>query len=311
MVYGASWCPTSSEQSLRDDYGVNDSKQLTDERRKSILTKLTANSPDVKTCVCVLSPTYLSAEMLAVDRLSLNDLSFAAAFRLLRRILEAGYPVSQVFVDTVGDPEKYRQKWLTAFPEHPNIEFTVSKKADSLFPIVGAASISAKVVRDTVVDHWPFIEPSLQQLQQSGEAVAMGSGYPGDPATKSWLVKHMDYVFGFPSAVRFSWATAKTLMESKEAGQLRACVFEWGDEDQYVTSEWTEDQAADDESGSTAKPRNPQAGKKRDREAEKNQPKLSFQANPSAKQAVSSKDALRSRLKVTSLFDASMAASTS
>ncbi len=36
-----------------------------------------------------------------------------------------------------------------------------------------------------------------------------------DPKTKSWLLKHLDPVFGYPQFVRFSWSTAQTLIDSK------------------------------------------------------------------------------------------------
>ena len=35
-----------------------------------------------------------------------------------------------------------------------------------------------------------------------------------DPVTKAWLVAHVDWVFGFPSVVRFSWATCKTILDA-------------------------------------------------------------------------------------------------
>ena len=51
-------------------------------------------------------------------------------------------PAMQVYVDTVGDPKKYEAKLSHLFP---GIKCVVRKKADSLYPIVSAASICAKV----------------------------------------------------------------------------------------------------------------------------------------------------------------------
>lgn len=48
----------------------------------------------------------------------------------------------QVFLDTVGDADKYRIKLSERFP---SIKFVVAKKADSLYPVVSGASIVAKV----------------------------------------------------------------------------------------------------------------------------------------------------------------------
>ena len=55
--------------------------------------------------------------------------------------------IAQVYVDTVGDPSKYQQKLQSIFP---GIKIVVAKKADSLYPIVSAASIMAKVLWVTI-----------------------------------------------------------------------------------------------------------------------------------------------------------------
>lgn len=58
------------------------------------------------------------------------------------------------------------------------------------------------------------------QFEEQGAVAAaftreFGSGYPSDPATKAWLEKNMDPLFGFPSLVRFSWSTCETILDNK------------------------------------------------------------------------------------------------
>ena len=76
-------------------------------------------------------------------------------------------------MDTVGDPGKYEQKLLKRFP---TLKIKVSKKADSLFPCVSAASICAKVTRDEVLKNWKFLEDC--------QNTNFGSGYPGGSKKK-------------------------------------------------------------------------------------------------------------------------------
>jgi ribonuclease H2 subunit A len=76
--------------------------------------------------------------------------------------------ITHVYLDTVGDPTKYEQKILKRFPK---LNVKVSKKADSIYPCVSAASICAKVTRDTVLKNWKFLEDCTN--------TKFGSGYPG------------------------------------------------------------------------------------------------------------------------------------
>ena len=85
-------------------------------------------------------------------------------------VIDSGIDLEEVFVDTVGDPGKYQQKLLDAFPA---LSITVAKKADSLYPVVSAASICAKVCRDSILGHWQFEEHNIEPSR------VFGSGYPG------------------------------------------------------------------------------------------------------------------------------------
>ena len=71
----------------------------------------------------------------------------------------------------------------------PGIQFTVCPKADSIYPIVSAASIAAKVSRDRTLEGHVAVEGGMLSPK-------FGSGYPGDPDTKAWLEAHKTPLFG-------------------------------------------------------------------------------------------------------------------
>ena len=99
----------------------------------------------------------------------------------------------------------------------------MAKKADSLYPCVSAASVCAKVTRDAALD---VLYTAYSGVEDGGEVV-WGSGYPSDARTTTWMKENMDPVFGWGNECRFSWGTAKEMLEAKGA----PCRVDWPDVD--------------------------------------------------------------------------------
>lgn len=129
---------------------------------------------------------------------NLNNLSQDAAIELIARFVDKEeFDVREIYVDAVGSIPSYTAKLTKRFPTVPLIK--VSAKADDLYPIVGAASIVAKVTRDR----------ELAEIGKSMDDGDWGSGYPSDPKTKAWLNRLLAKGDGFdlPDCIRTNWGT--------------------------------------------------------------------------------------------------------
>ncbi|XP_026748985.2 ribonuclease H2 subunit A [Galleria mellonella] len=220
MVYGVAYCPINTKKIL-ENLGCADSKALTEEKRDDILTQIFTDDAalnNVGWASEIISPNYISNSMYRRAKHSLNEVSMNSAIDLIKKVHSSGVNITEVYVDTVGPPEKYQAKLSEIFPE---FKITVAKKADSIYPIVSAASIVAKVTRDHALKVWKFHEDLEMDHTQ------FGSGYPGDPLTKKFIREQIDKVFGYPLLVRFSWSTADHMLQEKAA----TCTFEEVDEE--------------------------------------------------------------------------------
>ncbi|XP_073041808.1 ribonuclease H2 subunit A isoform X1 [Primulina eburnea] len=176
---------------------IGNSKTLKEEKREELFENLKADE-SIGWDADVIDPRELSHKMLKKEKINLNEISHDSAIGLINNVLNLGVLLTEVYLDTVGDAEKYRVKLSEIFR---NIKFVVAKKADSLYPVVSGASIVAKVTRDRALRDW-VLDETAEHLHRN-----FGSGYPGDPGTKAWLADHTHSVFGFPTLVRFSWGT--------------------------------------------------------------------------------------------------------
>jgi ribonuclease H2 subunit A len=105
-------------------------------------------------------PNEMSNEMLDVNGLNLNQLSYNSSAKLLKDVLEKGFTVKRILLDQLGPPARHvfeMRKQCGALLS-PETEVVSESKADDRYPVVSAASIVAKVTRDNLLENWEFVE---------------------------------------------------------------------------------------------------------------------------------------------------------
>jgi ribonuclease HII len=178
---------------------VRDSKKLSAERRELLAPEI----EKVSKCEVVVVPAadidVMRAEM------SLND--FEA--RLFASVIETLHPET-AYVDAVDvDEIEFKRAILKRLPFET--EIVSQHEADDLFPVVSAASIVAKVRRDAEMRS---IEAALGQ--------PMGSGYPSDPTTISFLERWIREKGSPPPHTRLTWDTTRRLLAESKTRKLDA-----------------------------------------------------------------------------------------
>ena len=145
---------------------------------------------------------------------NLNEQAMDATVQLIKDVCSRGVNVKEIYVDTVGKETTYQKKLERVFP---TITVTVAKKADSIYPCVSAASVCAKVTRDAALEvmYEAYAKGARREEghDEQPEPEGWGSGYPGDARATAWLKRNMDPLFGWGSECRFSWGTAKEMLE--------------------------------------------------------------------------------------------------
>ncbi|KAH8820527.1 ribonuclease H-like domain-containing protein [Xylogone sp. PMI_703] len=262
MVYAAFFLPSElSTPLLKTTHHFDDSKVLTAAVRASLMHKLCTPDTDLHSssgwCISALSARDISSNMMRPSTsaaYNLNAQAMDATVGLIRGVLDRGVNVREIYIDTIGRPETYQAKLEKLFP---GISITVAKKADSLYPVVSAASVVAKVTRDVAlgvlwenevlmdVDEGRGGEETEKQATESEPE--WGSGYPSDARCTSWLKRNMHPVFGWGPECRFSWGTAKDMLEAK--GMAAGVEWPAGDDDEgnFRVSDYFSAKEDDDE----------------------------------------------------------------
>ena len=208
---------------LPDD--VDDSKRVAPERREELATLLRERE-DVAVAVAVVEP----AEIDAPDT-DMNTLTVSGQARAVRRVVRPG---DRVLADAGDTSETRFARRLTALLPVPapvedrtdgdavdadesdddpyaSVDVTARHGADESDPVVAAASIVAKVERDArmaaIDDAYPAYD-------------GVGSGYPSDPTTRSFLREYVADHGDVPDCARRSWSTCADVLAAAEQSGL-------------------------------------------------------------------------------------------
>jgi len=186
LVVGGFLWTDGSDDPLREA-GADDSKKLSAKKRAAVLERIAKMGTGF---LREASPADIDAE-------NINTLEEAAFASI---ILEAR--PDHVIIDAPCHPRGIAnfQTRLTARLAEAGMApptFTIEPKADGNYPVCGAASIFAKVHRDA-------------QIEALG---SVGSGYPSDPITRSWIQGFMQRGEDLPDCVRKRWGTIDALRQ--------------------------------------------------------------------------------------------------
>lgn len=242
MVYGVFFLPIEgSDALLRETHHFDDSKVLTAAVRSSLMETLCTPGTDLHdTCgwaTTALSARDIGANMMKPVMYNLNAQAMDATIELIRAVYAKGVNIQEIYVDTIGPPASYQAKLQRIFP---TAKIIVAKKADSLYACVSAASVCAKVTRDAALEalyhaHQSNTNGGGDENNDKQEGMAWGSGYPSDARCVNWLRNNMHPLFGWGPECRFSWGTAKDMLETK--GGIKVV---WPADDDGETSRMTD-----------------------------------------------------------------------
>jgi ribonuclease HII len=198
---------------LPDDVG--DSKGIVPERRE----ELAGTIREVATAVGLAE---ISVERIDDGETDMNSLTVAAHAEALVAALDGleDVPVESGDEDPLsghvdaGDTNAVRFERRVAegvtdrLATGVTLDVRGEHGADETYPVVGAASIVAKVERDAHVD---------RLAEEYGN---VGSGYPSDPATKAFLADYVAEHDALPPCARATWKTSRDALAAATQSSL-------------------------------------------------------------------------------------------
>jgi ribonuclease HII len=184
--------------------GVKDSKLLTAKRREYLAEKI-KEKVEIFEVTLAFPPEIEERNHAGIDLNKLEALKMAEVINKINK----GFKKIKVIIDcpSVGIA-KWQDYLKTKIHNLSNLEVVCEHKADKNYPVVAAASIIAKSVR----------EKEMNKLKAK-YGPEIGSGYCHDPATCKFLEEHVSK-YKDDGLFRKTWATWKKACANKEQKKL-------------------------------------------------------------------------------------------
>jgi ribonuclease HII len=176
--------------------GIDDSKRLSDTRREELADRLRGDDR-ISVGIAEITPERIDAG-------NMNDLTVAAHAEALAEVAEDG----DAGLCDAGDVDADRFASRVADRLDAEVSLAAEHRADESDELVGAASILAKSARERHV---------ATLAERFGD---VGSGYPSDPTTRTFLREYVAETGVLPDCARRSWSTCEDVLAAAEQSVL-------------------------------------------------------------------------------------------
>lgn len=171
--------------------GIKDSKRLSKSKRRRLDKELRESEGiSVRT-------TLVTTDQIDNPDTDMNTLTVEAHADVISQLPDN---VNEGIVDASDTDEERHARRVAERVDRP-IAVTAEHGADDEHAIVGAASIIAKVKRDKIIE----------ELNTEFD-YDIGSGYPSDQTTRSFLERYVEDHGELPPGTRHSWSTAEDIL---------------------------------------------------------------------------------------------------
>ena len=182
------------DESLLRKIKVKDSKLLTREQREELYDKILKIIKNHK--LIITNPAEIDRAVGKHDGLNLNKLEAQKSAEILNELNP-----DKAIIDAPSNNIKSYREYLVKHVNNKKANLVLEHKADVNYPVVSAASILAKVTRDSE------IEKIKKEIK-----IDFGSGYMSDPKTVEFLKSNFEK---YHEIFRKSWFPYKDLVNQK------------------------------------------------------------------------------------------------